>query len=202
MGRKIFVSYKYRDNNVQFIYNTCNTTVRDYVDVLENILSKDNIYKGEHDGEDLSRFKDETTWSKLKDKIFDSSVTLILISRQMKDRYTKETDQWIPQEISYSLKEVKRGSYEIKSKPNALVCIVIPDQYGSYDYYYGNFNYYNFDVTFDIIKNNMFNSKKNVFDSYIVTVKWKDFIQKPNMYIENAVINQQNINNYNITKSI
>ena len=74
MGKKIFVSYKFADDNVeQFPYNyneiaPTKTTVRTYVNKLEEIIGVDNIYKGEHDGEDLSEFKDDTIWSHLKDK--------------------------------------------------------------------------------------------------------------------------------------
>ena len=51
MGRKIFISYKYADNDVENITDdpgkwwTC--TVRDYVDVIEETLKSktDHIYK-------------------------------------------------------------------------------------------------------------------------------------------------------------
>lgn len=57
MGRNVFVSYKYADSSVQQITNSgYETTVRDYVDVLSNILDQtDGFYfRGENDGEDLS----------------------------------------------------------------------------------------------------------------------------------------------------
>lgn len=56
MGKKIFVSYKYADSNVKNLNYYSNFTVRSYVDYLEGLLGRNNIYKVEHDGEDLSKF--------------------------------------------------------------------------------------------------------------------------------------------------
>lgn len=102
VGHKIFVSYKYADNDVQPLLGEWeSTTARSYVNKLESILSDaEHIYKGEHDGEDLSEFADETVWSELRNKIFDSTVTIILISPNMKE-FGEEKDQWIPQEVRF-----------------------------------------------------------------------------------------------------
>ena len=78
MGKKIFVSYKFADDRVENLSLYRNSTVRDYVTRFEEILDpSDNIYKGESDGEDLSSLSEETIWKKLKDRIYDSSVTVI-----------------------------------------------------------------------------------------------------------------------------
>ena len=54
MGKKIFVSYKYKDNQVRNLSIYENSTVRDYVTKFEEVLDpSDNIYKGESEGEDL-----------------------------------------------------------------------------------------------------------------------------------------------------
>ena len=139
MGRKIFVSYKFADSSVQNLKSDENSTVRDYVTEFENVLeSSDHIYKGESDDTDLSELEDDTIWEKLKDRIYDSSITVIFISPNMKETSVLDRDQWIPWEVSYSLKETSRKNKNgdsVTSKTNAMVAVVLPDQNGSYSYY-------------------------------------------------------------------
>lgn len=102
MGHKVFVSYKYADNKVAMLKYKYFTTVRDYVDVLEVLIGSNNIYKGEQNDEDLSHLKEDTIWDKLKDRIYDSSVTVVLISKGMMTSHWDKF-QWITWEIRYSL---------------------------------------------------------------------------------------------------
>ena len=208
MGKKVFVSYKYADSSVKKITSDIYKidTVRDYVDYLEVLLGRDNIYKGEHDSEDLSNFTAEWTWTTLKEKIFDSSVTIVLISPNMKEIYKNESSQWIPQEVSYSLKEISHnGRY---SKTNALLYVVLPDTYGNYNYYmtydsYSDITTYHTNVIFEIMSKNILNKKQQYGKgSYAVTVKWEDFINNYNNYIKLAVEHQDNIGQYNIVKMV
>ncbi len=219
MGRKIFVSYKYADNSVRKIDGIYNTKVRDYVDILQKLIGEEHINKGEKDGEDLSDFKESTIASKLRDKIYDSSVTIVLISKNMKESMRPEEDQWIPWEISYSLKEHTRNGR--KSSTNAVLAVVIPDEYGSYNYYIEDNNCnectcitLNTQRLFTILQRNMFNQKnKNMKDclsktvyvgnpSYIYSVKWDDFIKQIDNYINLSLEINEKIDDYNIYKLI
>ena len=227
MGHKIFISYKYADPNVRKITNHWERdTVRDYVDALEKYIKdkSEHVYKGESDGEDLSALTEEKIWSILKDRIYDSTLTIVMISPNMKGS-TKERNQWIPWEISYSLKEVSRKNKAgnmVTSSSNAILAIVVPDSVGSYSYYTYNRNccsagcsVYNTSRLFQILKDNMFNIKKpnkNVCDnnsiiyhgdsSYIISVTWDDFIKEPETYIDKAYYLQNSIERYDIVKDI
>ena len=86
MGKKIFVSYKYADDSVENLYFWTNSIVRDYVTEFEKLLDDtDHIYKGEHEDEDLSSLSDAVIWEKLKNRIYDSTLTVIFISPNMKE---------------------------------------------------------------------------------------------------------------------
>jgi len=228
MGHKIFISYKYADSDVRHITGEWweTNTVRDYVDVLEEKLSESNqIYKGESDGEDLSQLSEETIWQKLRDRIYDSTLTIVLISKNMKDPYKLERNQWIPREISYSLKETSRkdsSGNSVTSKTNAMLAVVIPDRNGSYRYY----TYMNSccetgcrtlltNTLFKILRKNMFNLKNpNTSDcqngsriyygdsSYIPSVEWDTFINDIDTYIEKAYEIREKIDDYEIYKEV
>lgn len=213
-SHKIFVSYKYADTSVKNFNGGC--TPRAYVDYLEqNNVTGDDIYKGEKDNEDLSQFKDETIRTHLKEKIRDSSITIVLISPNMKEFYN-EKDQWIPWEIEYSLRNLDTN------KTNGIIAVVLPDEYGSYDYFMENRTYtdrngethnychINANKTFKIIEDNMFNIKNpdiRIFDdlkiyfgecSYIEAVTWDDFINHKQKYINNAFRKKDELDKFNI----
>lgn len=227
MGKKIFVSYKYADNHVKNLSVYENSKVRDYVTKFEEKLDpSDHIYKGESDGEDLSILSDDTIWEKLKNRIYDSSVTIVFISPRMKDLWRTEKDQWIPWEISYSLKEVSRKNKNgdpVTSRTNAMMAVVLPDENGSYSYYLENrtccssgCTVHYTDTLFSIIRKNKFNLKdasKKVCDSgsviwysgndsYMEAVKWEDFIANYNKYINRACERQDDIDSYDIYKEV
>ena len=176
MGHKIFVSYKYADNQVANLSEQQNSTVRSYVDELESYFDSSNhIYKGESSGEDLSELEEETIWSKLRDRIFDSTMTIIFISPGMKEIGEEEKNQWIPWEVSFSLRTTKRKKQNgdtYTSNPNAMLAVVLPDVDGLYEYFLKEGNCCDEQClqhctykTFSIIRQNMFNWKSA--DTYV-----------------------------------
>lgn len=155
----------------------------------------------------------------LFDKIFRSSITVVLISPNMVDPYTNESDQWIPWEISYSLKEHTRN--DRTSQTNAVVAVILPDRGGSYRYFVQENNCYDCSCsiyqknnTFGLIRENMFNKKtKNEVNcmnnytqiytgnpSYITPVKWDSFINNSQNYLSLAEEINENIDEYEIKK--
>jgi hypothetical protein len=227
MARKVFVSYKHKDSGVRMIPGISQfetITARHYVDKLCDYLdAEDHIYKGEGN-EDLGSFKDDTIESKLKEKIFDSSVTIVLISKNMKDTTLPEEDQWIPWEVSYSLREKTKDGRT--SVTNAFLAVVIPDENSSYEYFvkesgcpHCNSTTWYHDNLFKIIGKNMFNKKRpnkivcrgencrtevhtDSDHSYIHPVKWDDFVGNINYYLDHATKISDSIEEYNIVKSL
>lgn len=223
MARKIFVSYKHRDHDVYPLNHpfTESGTVRDYVDYTQYLFDGEEIYKGEHANEDLSQFKEDSIRTHLKDKIFDSSVTVVFISPNMVDRSKPEKDQFIPWEISYALQNRKRG--ERVSTSNAVLAVVLPDRNGSYSYFLYQKNCGGCksvsimtDRTFSIIGQNMFNRKRHPTDdcahclattyrgahSYIPYTTWDSFKNDPDHHISQAQERRDLIDEYEIVKQV
>jgi len=223
MGRKVFISYKYADTQVQDLgifeesewglEQKIPTKVRHYVDKLQEEIGKDNINLGEKDGESLADFSDMTIETKLKGKIRQCSITIILISKGMKTN-EPEKDQWIPWEVSYSLRTVPNGSYT--KQMNAILGIVLPDETDSYDWYYKSdldcncITHYTSKL-FKILRENSFNIKdkqfqqcngKNIYTndepSFFKTVKWDEFMRNHNYYIEKAIEIKNNKSAYDV----
>lgn len=226
MARKVFVSYKYADESVaklqgsyfeevngQWKWNTRLTKVRDYVDSLQETIGQDNINLGEKDDESLADFSDKHIETSLKGKIRQSSITIVLISKGMKTE-ENEADQWIPWEVSYSLRTVPSGSNT--KQMNAILGIVLPDETGTYEWYYKSNDFCNCITNytgklFKILKDNTFNILDKKFrecggrkiyindePSFFKTVKWDAFMSSHNYYINKAIEIKNNKNAYDL----
>lgn len=218
MARKVFVSYKYKDEKVAKLKdyfheevdglmrdNHRNTRVRDYVDMLQDKIGRDNINLGERDGESLADFSDEEIETTLKSRIRQCSVTIVIISKGMSVINQTQKEQWIPWEISYSLRTVPTGGNT--KQMNAVLGVVLPDETGNYDWYYRynpgcNSTTHSTNLLFKILSRNMFNLwEKETREcngstihtsnepSFIKTVKWSDFMNGDsyNFFIEKAI---------------
>lgn len=229
MGRKVFVSYKYADEKVSKLkdcyyeeinsvmqWNYRKTRVRDFVDLLQDKLGKDNMNQGEKDNESLENFSDEKIETLLKQKIRQCSITIVIISKGMKVDTKIEKDQWIPWEISYSLRTVPTGG---KTKQmNAVLGIVLPDEIGNYNWYYTSNTEcscisHQTSKLFNILSDNMFNIIEKEFrecngikihtknePSFIKTIKWEEFMygNNYNNYINKSVEIKDNAKSYDV----
>lgn len=245
---KIFISYKYADDQVwqglsqEFWAEETNdltgiirkenkATGRAYVNFLEKIIGKENILKGEKQDESLDRKSEDQVWEILKPRIHDSSITLVVISKGMKDIFQDEEDQWMPTEIRYSLWEISNGGK--RSSTNALLGIIIPDNNRSYEYIYKKsdcphcghikvLDKHRNPYLFNIIRRNIFNRKNEntstcqgafcnstIYEgdhSYMHLVTLEEFIKEkdsPQKHIDIALkIKELGEKHYDIEKSI
>ena len=224
-SRKIFISYKYLDKDVQHIDGAelgpdtdgvC--TPRHYVDKVDPLLKGlGNISKAEKSDTDLSDLSEPQIWEHLKESIYDSTLTIVLMSPNMRVEAESEQDQWIPQEIRYSLGETERN--DRKSHTNAILMVFLPDSVGSYEYALKKnqcSRTWRKNSFFPIIRKNMHNAsvpKQNkcstcaeahnaIENSYIYPVLWHQFIENLGSYINYAYENQENLANYELVKSL
>jgi len=200
MARKTFISYKYSE-------------AQELRDRIIASLGDDAIYyQGEtSDSPDLTDSKTETIKQNLRNMMFHTSVTIVIISPNFKQ------SKWIDWEIEYCLKEITRK--ERTSKTNGLVA-VIQKVNGSYDWFKSTHmnadgchsSSYSMDLVYDIINKNRFNQTPKIYScdicqtvnaltgSYISYVEEDNFLIDPSSYIENAYNKSEHSYNYNIAK--
>ena len=190
MAHKTFISYKYSE-------------AQDLRDRIIESLGKDaSYYKGEtSDSPDLTDTSTENIKKNLKDMMFDTSVTIVIISPNMKE------SKWIDWEIEYCLKNITRK--DRTSHTNGVVGVIMKVD-GKYDWFkYSTTDncsvssYYDF-KTFDIINNNRYNQDPKIYScdkckcvnaltgSYIAFVEEDDFLANPDKYINNAYDKSEN----------
>lgn len=192
MAHKTFISYKWSE-------------AQDVRDRIINALGDDaSYYKGEtSDSPDLTDTSTENIKKKLKDMMYDTSVTIVVLSPNMKE------SKWIDWEIEYCLKEIKRK--DRTSHTNGVVGVImkVDDGYSWFKRTGKNCHgtsttSYEMDKVFDIISKNHFNSnpkqwhcdKCETYDwlngSYISFIEEDEFISHPEKYIDNAYDKSEN----------
>lgn len=202
MAHKTFISYKYSE-------------ARDLRDRIIEALGDDaTYYKGEtSDSPDLTDTSTENIKRVLRDMMYDTSVTIVIISPHMNE------SKWIDWEIEYCLKDNTRKNRT--SHTNGIVGIIMRVD-GDYSWFkkesincHGNSTVsYEMSKVFNIISANHFNSnpeqwhcdKCKTYDwlngSYIAFVEEDDFLASPSKYVDNAYDKSENdASGYNLTKT-
>ena len=201
MARETFIAYKYSEAQ----------DLRDQI--IEKLGEDASYYKGETgESPDLTGTTVENIKENLKDMIFGTSVTIVIISPNLKK------SKWVDWEIEYSLKEYKRGN--TTSRTNGIIGVVMKVN-GNYDWLISS--YQNPDgcttrsidnsLLYDIKINNRFNLITDekyscptcrTFDqlngSYISIIEQDRFLSNPQHFIENAYQKSKKIENYKLSK--
>ncbi len=201
MAHKTFISYKYSEAQ----------KLRD--DIINALGDDAMYYKGEtSDSPDLTDTSTEKIKCNLRNMMYDTSVTIVIISPNMKK------SKWIDWEIEYCLKDNTRK--ERTSHSNGVVGVIMKYN-GGYDWFKNTIkrsdgcvsSSYNEDLVYDIINNNRFNQNPKVYScnvcktvdslsgSYISYVEEDDFLANPTKYIDNAYDkSENNASGYDLTK--
>lgn len=192
MAHKTFISYKYSEAR----------TLRDKI--IKAMGEDASYYQGEtSDSPDLTDTSTENIKRNLRDMMFDTSVTIVIISPNMKQ------SKWIDWEIEYCLKKIRRK--DRTSQRNGIVGVIMKVN-GRYDWFKNKtkkldgcvVSGYQKDLVFPIINNNRFNQNPkeykcptcNCIDalmgSYISYVEEDDFLADIDKYIDNAFDKSEN----------
>lgn len=201
MAHKTFISYKYSEAK----------DLRD--DIIKSLGDDATYYQGEtSDSPVLTDTSTENIRKHLKDMIYGTSVTIVIISPNIKE------SNWIDWEIEYSLKETTRK--DKKSRTNGIVGIVMKYN-GGYEWLRtstkksdGHTSISTDDgLLYEIISKNRFNQDPKEYfcnecktvdaltGSYVSLVNEEDFLEDPNKYIDNGFEKAENISNYIICKA-
>ena len=202
MAHKTFISYKYSE-------------ARNLRNSIIDALGDDAIYyQGETSiSPDLSDTSTENIKRNLTDMMYDTSVTIVIISPNMKN------SNWIDWEIEYSLKNITRKGRT--SHTNGVVGVIMKFN-GGYSWLKTTStngdgctsSSYDESKVYSIINNNRFNQKPKKYScdtcktvnaltgSYIAYVEEETFLSDPQKYIDNAYDKSENdAAGYDLTKT-
>lgn len=202
MSHKTFISYKYSE-------------ARNLRNSIIDALGDDAIYyQGETSSSpDLSDTSTENIKKNLTDMMYDTSVTIVIISPNMKN------SNWIDWEIEYSLKNITRKGRT--SHTNGVVGVIMKFN-GGYSWLKTTStngdgctsSSYDESKVYSIINNNRFNQNPKKYScdtcktvnaltgSYIAYVEEETFLSDPQKYIDNAYDKSENdAAGYDLTKT-
>ncbi len=202
MSHKTFISYKYSE-------------ARNLRNSIIDALGDDAIYyQGETStSPDLSDTSTENIKKNLTDMMYDTSVTIVIISPNMKN------SNWIDWEIEYSLKNITRKGRT--SHTNGVVGVIMKFN-GGYSWLKTTStngdgctsSSYDESKVYSIINNNRFNQNPKKYScdtcktvnaltgSYIAYVEEETFLSDPQKYIDNAYDKSENdAAGYDLTKT-
>jgi hypothetical protein len=200
MAHKTFISYKYSE-------------AQDLRDAILEALGDDaSFYQGEtSDSPDLTDNSTETIKKNLTDMMYNTSVTIVIISPNIKK------SKWIDWEIEYCLKEISRQGRT--SKTNGVLGVIMKSN-GGYNWFKSSCkngdgcssSSYTEHLVYDIISKNRYNQTPKVFTcdtcqtinsltgSYISYIEEETFLANPQKYIDNAFDKSNDIDGYELTK--
>lgn len=186
MAHKTFISYKYSEAQ----------GLRDRI--IESLGEDATYYRGEtSDSPDLTDTSTANIKKNLCDMMFDTSVTIVIISPHMKE------SRWIDWEIEYCLRKYSRKNRT--SHTNGIVGVIMKVD-GSYDWFKYQIknedgctvSRYREELVYPIINNNRFNQDPVIYScdkcqcvdylygSYIAFVEEEKFLKSPHDFINNA----------------
>ena len=192
MAHKTFISYKYSEAQ----------KLRD--DIITALGKDATYYKGEtSESPDLTDTSTENIKKKLKDMMYDTSVTIVIISPNMKE------SKWIDWEVEYCLKEITRKGRTSHTNGVVGVIMKVDEGYDWFKYSVNNIDgcstwNYKTEKVYNIINNNRFNQNPKVYacekcksidsltGSYIAYVEEETFLANPAKYINNAYDKSEN----------
>lgn len=201
MAHKTFISYKYSE--AMGLRNR----------IIEALGDDASYYNGEtSESPDLTDTKTENIKKNLSDMMYDTSVTIVIISPHMTE------SRWIDWEIEYSLKNITRK--DRTSHTNGVVGVIMKHN-GGYDWIKENaqgadgcrYVCYDSNKVYSIISENRFNQNPPTYScekcqtvdpltgSYISFIEEESFLSNPQKYINNAYEKSENdASGYNLVK--
>lgn len=201
MAYKTFISYKYSE--AKKLRN----------DIIKALGDEATYYQGEtSESPDLTDTSTENIKKNLTDMMYDTSVTIVIISPNMKN------SKWIDWEIEYCLKNISRNGRT--SHTNGIVGVIMKYN-GGYSWFKTKTSNsdgctsssYDESQVYPIINNNRFNQNPKQYScdicktfaaltgSYIAYVEEETFLKNPQKYIDNAYDKSENdAQGYNIKK--